>query len=233
MSAVLPDWLLPSVLRVQRVCGVLLVICLAAWGVVLTAQRGLLSAFYPLFVAVAWFGVFVLAEVGRVRETDSLAPSPVAQDSRVRLSLAGGLTQCAAVTYGLCGIAPLAARSYLVLSLALGVSLMFAGSALRLRCFALLGRSFTLDVRSVSGHRLVTGGPYRYLRHPAYLGGLVSLVGFGVALNSWLAVFHLAVVGLLIYVRRIAVEEASLRVLFGVAYARFCAGRARLIPWLY
>ena len=37
-------------------------------------------------------------------------------------------------------------------------------------------------------HKLVVRGVYRFFRHPIYAGDLLLLLGFELALNSWLAV---------------------------------------------
>ena len=39
-----------------------------------------------------------------------------------------------------------------------------------------LGRNLTDTVATRRGHTLVTGGPYRYVRHPFYVCGLLFLV---------------------------------------------------------
>lgn len=53
------------------------------------------------------------------------------------------------------------------------------------------------DIESATvlpGQRLVREGPYRLVRHPIYLGDLLLVAGYELALNSWLAlgVFPLA-----------------------------------------
>ena len=60
-----------------------------------------------------------------------------------------------------------------------------------------LGRFFTYDVTIQPGHRVVTSGPYRWVRHPSYTGGLLGLLGLGVALGSGAAVLALVVVPLI------------------------------------
>lgn len=55
------------------------------------------------------------------------------------------------------------------------VTVLF-GSLLRIICFRTLGTLFTFRVAIRKDHRLITSGPYAYVRHPAYLGlNLVSL----------------------------------------------------------
>ncbi|KAH9924401.1 uncharacterized protein B0H18DRAFT_1119938 [Fomitopsis serialis] len=64
-----------------------------------------------------------------------------------------------------------------------------AGGALRYRCYRTLGRFFTLELAVHKGHKLVTEGPYRYVRHPSYTAWSLGSVGVGlmsVTRGSWL-----------------------------------------------
>ncbi len=53
----------------------------------------------------------------------------------------------------------------------------------------LVNRFFSSVVRIQSdrGQYVVTSGPYRWIRHPGYLAGIVIIVASGIALGSWLA----------------------------------------------
>lgn len=57
------------------------------------------------------------------------------------------------------------------------------------------------------GHRLVGEGVYRWIRHPIYAGDLTMLLGFELALNSWLA---LLICALIPVVARQALREERL-----------------------
>lgn len=60
------------------------------------------------------------------------------------------------------------------------------------------------------GHHLVTLGPYRLVRHPGYLGMVISVPASGLALGSWWALIP-AVGYALIILRRAALEDRFLR----------------------
>src|SRR6266513_4134528 len=75
-----------------------------------------------------------------------------------------------------------------------GLVLMTVGIAIRLWAVAVLGRFFTIDVRVHPGQTVVERGPYRWVRHPAYAGLIVTFVGIGLALGNWLALAVAAVV---------------------------------------
>lgn len=82
------------------------------------------------------------------------------------------------------------------------------------------------------GHHLVTLGPYRFVRHPGYLGMVLSVPASGLALGSWLALIP-AVAYALIILRRAAIEDDFLRQnLSGYdSYAE--AVRYRMLPGLW
>jgi MFS family permease len=81
---------------------------------------------------------------------------------------------------------------------------------------------------SVPPQRLVTAGPYRWVRNPMYLGHLIFLAGLALALGSWAgaAVFAFHVVW---FHRRVREDEARLDALFGEPYREY---RARVRRWI-
>lgn len=117
--------------------------------------------------------------------------------------------------------------------LAVGLPLMWAGLALRAWAIQHLGGLFSAVVVIRRDHRLVTDGPYRYLRHPSYTGALLAAVGFGVALGHWTSLLALLLGWAIGVAYRIRVEEAVLRRAFGGAYDEYRARTRRLIPLLY
>ncbi len=50
-----------------------------------------------------------------------------------------------------------------------------------------LGKQCSVQVTIQADHELVTDGPYRYLRHPRYLGILAFTIGISLTFNSWVA----------------------------------------------
>ncbi|KAI0084952.1 hypothetical protein BDY19DRAFT_878278, partial [Irpex rosettiformis] len=63
------------------------------------------------------------------------------------------------------------------------------GNLLRQRCFKELGPLFTFEVTIQPDHKLITTGPYAYVRHPSYLGIYMTLLGpsvMAVARGSWI-----------------------------------------------
>ena len=113
-----------------------------------------------------------------------------------------------------------------------GVSLYAVGGVLRIAPVFVLGRRFSGLVAIQPGHRLVTGGIYRVIRHPSYLGLFVNALGWGLAFRAGVGVF-IAVLMLIVVLARIEAEERLLNETFGAEYDAYRARTWRLIPYLY
>jgi protein-S-isoprenylcysteine O-methyltransferase len=75
-------------------------------------------------------------------------------------------------------------------------------------------------------------GPYRYVRHPRYSAAIVAKVAFALALASALGWVLVAAWAILL-LRKIAVEEAHLRTMFGPRYEAYSQRTARVLPGIY
>lgn len=112
----------------------------------------------------------------------------------------------------------------------IGLTVLFAGVGLRIWSILTLGRLFTFAVTVQDGHRLIERGPYRYVRHPSYTGGLVGLLGAGVVLDNWMSVAALLLIPLVGVLIRVSYEERQLRDGLGSQYVDYAARTARLVP---
>jgi protein-S-isoprenylcysteine O-methyltransferase Ste14 len=114
-----------------------------------------------------------------------------------------------------------------------GIAVILLGMLLRIVSIVTLGRFFTYNVAIREGHALITTGVYRWVRHPAYTGLLISFSGYGLALNNWvgLAVAFLPV--FCVMIRRIKIEEVALASEFGDVYTAYQRNSRRLLPWIY
>jgi protein-S-isoprenylcysteine O-methyltransferase Ste14 len=115
----------------------------------------------------------------------------------------------------------------------LALGLIWTGMAIRWRSKVALGRYFTYRVRTSTDQPVVSSGPYRWVRHPAYLGMCLALLGFACLLGNWLALLVFLTLVLVGVVYRIRVEEAALLDALGDEYADYCRGRARLVPGVW
>ena len=114
----------------------------------------------------------------------------------------------------------------------LGVAAYAAGFLLMHWTEAHLGRLFSVQVEIQPGHRLVTDGPYRRLRHPRYLGIIVWAAGIALVFRSWVGLALVAAITLVL-LWRIHDEEALMRSEFGAEWSAYAARSWRLVPLVY
>jgi protein-S-isoprenylcysteine O-methyltransferase Ste14 len=114
-----------------------------------------------------------------------------------------------------------------------GLAVIVLGMLLRMHCWRVLGEFFTHTVTIVKDHQLVDNGAYRWVRHPSYLGAVLTLLGMGLALGSQASMVLIVLGTAAIYVYRIEAEEAALEAALGEPYTQFKKTRKRLIPFVY
>lgn len=91
-----------------------------------------------------------------------------------------------------------------------GAFLYALGAALRYTSMAALKERWSTRVYTLPGAPLVASGPYRYLRHPIYLGVFLELVGIPMLGGLWLTLGAIAMLHVVALRRRIAIEERAL-----------------------
>lgn len=90
----------------------------------------------------------------------------------------------------------------------------------------------TVRIQTERGHQVATGGPYRFVRHPAYIGMLVVELGTAVMLGSWWALIPGGISAVLMILRTALEDRVLLAELAG--YAEFAEKtRYRLIPGVW
>ncbi len=99
-------------------------------------------------------------------------------------------------------------------TLQVGLPIAVAGQAVRIWAAGHLEKS----------REVTTSGPYRFTRHPLYLGSTLMGAGLAVACSHWLVAALIAVyLGATLWTA-IRTEEAYLRATFGDAYDRYADG---------
>ena len=88
------------------------------------------------------------------------------------------------------------------------------------------------EFNSMPRRSIIREGPFSYIRHPRYLGLLVSRVAFAMTMSSVLAAIVL-VGWLCVVLRRIHLEERHLLTIFGEKYKRYSQESSRLVPGLF
>jgi len=115
----------------------------------------------------------------------------------------------------------------------LGLVCMLLGVTLRQYAIWTLGHYFTRDVAVSSGQPVVQRGPYHLIRHPAYSGTFLTMLGVGLALGNWAGLFVLLTGVFLGHFYRVRIEEKALVEAIGQPYAEYMRHTRRFIPGLF
>lgn len=116
---------------------------------------------------------------------------------------------------------------------ALGLAMLLASTGFIL--WVMLENSFAAPVVKVQaerGHHVVSTGPYAFVRHPMYSGGVLFCLGAALLLGSWWGVL-LSPVFAVLFAVRIGIEERTLTAELP-DYADYAARvRYRLLPGVW
>ncbi len=116
---------------------------------------------------------------------------------------------------------------------AFGLLLILIGVIIRWAAILQLRKFFTVDVRILRDHKLIRTGLYKYVRHPSYLGLLLSVLGLGITMVNWLSTLVILIPHIIIIQMRITEEEAALERRFGRDYRAYRQQTKSLIPLIY
>lgn len=121
---------------------------------------------------------------------------------------------------------PIAAKATAWLGLAIAGSLIFWASATN----TYLSRM--ARIQNDRGHVVISSGPYRYVRHPMYLGIVLLFLCVPVALGSLWALIPGSTIGLLSVIRT-SKEDQMLRQELGGYEDYMRRVRFRIMPWVW
>jgi protein-S-isoprenylcysteine O-methyltransferase Ste14 len=114
-----------------------------------------------------------------------------------------------------------------------GFLLIVLGVAFRWYAIWTLGRYFTRDVAVSADQPVIQAGPYRIIRHPAYSGTLITMLGLGLTTANWAGLIVLLGCAFLGHSYRVAVEEKALIQAIGRPYLEYMQRTGRFIPRLF
>ena len=95
--------------------------------------------------------------------------------------------------------------------------------------FSSIGSGITPTSATRKEHKLVTSGPYRWVRHPLYTFGSSLFIAFGMMADNW----FIALLGILAFIAmaiRTPKEEANLVEKFGNEYRDYMKRTGRYLP---
>jgi protein-S-isoprenylcysteine O-methyltransferase len=113
-----------------------------------------------------------------------------------------------------------------------GVVAGLLGLLVRLWALLTLRHRFTRTLLVHEGHTVERGGPYRFVRHPGYLGSLMTLNGVALASGSAPVFVASLAATSVAYAHRIRAEDAMLVAAFGEAYESYRREVGALFPFV-
>lgn len=111
-----------------------------------------------------------------------------------------------------------------------GVGMALAGFALLQWAQTTLGRSWSDQPRLLQGQELVTGGPYRWIRHPIYSAFILILGSLLLISANWLVGLCWLGMVVLEVSSRVRYEESLMLAAFGDQYREYMNHTGRLLP---
>jgi protein-S-isoprenylcysteine O-methyltransferase Ste14 len=97
--------------------------------------------------------------------------------------------------------------------------------------FSSIGSGITPTSATRTEHKLVTSGPYRWVRHPLYTIGSTFIVSFGLMADNWF-IAALGILAFILMAVRTPREEANLIEKFGDEYRQYMQRTGRFLPKL-
>ncbi len=173
--------------------------------------------------------------IGTIRQTARVARKEASVQDRGSMGILIGLQWSGiALNFALSALFPAAAiRQQRITLLLLSVFLILLGVALRWYAIWTLGRYFTRDVAVSTDQKIVQTGPYRSIRHPAYSGTFLTMLGVGLAMTNWASLIVLLMLVLAGHMYRVRIEEKALIETIGQPYIEYMHRTKRFIPMIF
>ena len=95
--------------------------------------------------------------------------------------------------------------------------------------FSSIGKGITSTVATRTDHKLVTHGPYRWVRHPLYSVGTTFFLSFGAMADNWF-ILSAAIIAFILLAMRTPNEEAHLIEKFGNEYRDYMKATGAFLP---
>ena len=173
--------------------------------------------------------------IGALKQTAKASRKEASVQDRGSMGILIGLQWSGiALNFLLGGLFPAAAITWQRTALfSAGVILILLGVALRWYAIGILGRYFTRDVAVSTDQKVVQNGPYRYIRHPAYSGTFLTMLGVGLAMTNWASLVALLTCVFIGHMYRVIVEEKALSQTIGQPYVEYMHRTRRFIPFVF
>lgn len=184
-----------------------------------------------VLLTIAWYVLRYPFERRAKRARVSVDRKKFADRARLAVSLTGlGILPLA---YVLGGWPRFASYEPSWVAFALGVVAAIAALVMFRLTHKALGRMWSVSLQLKEGHKLVTTGVYRHLRHPMYTAFWLMALAQALLLPNWIA-GPAGMVGFgFLFFSRIGPEEGMMEQAFGEEYRIYRSRTSRIIPYVY
>jgi protein-S-isoprenylcysteine O-methyltransferase Ste14 len=114
----------------------------------------------------------------------------------------------------------------------IGVVVLASGLGFTVWARRVLGRNWSGRIAIKQGQQLVRAGPYRWIRHPIYSGGLIAVLGSAVASGTVSGFLGLALACAALG-HKVRIEERWLTREFGDQYAQYRRSSWMFLPYVF
>ncbi len=96
-----------------------------------------------------------------------------------------------------------------------------------------LGKNWSPVLEIRKDHKLITQGPYKYIRHPMYTCMWLGVAGFWLISSNWVVGIVALLTWSILYFTRLPDEEKMMIEEFGQEYENYIKRTKKVIPWVY
>ena len=114
----------------------------------------------------------------------------------------------------------------------IGLIVFIVFSWIQIYSYKSLGKSYTQDIVILKDHKLISIGIYKYLRHPQYISQILSDLGAGIALLSYLIIPIVLFIQLPLFILRAKEEEKLLEKYFKKDFSEYKKKSGFFIPFI-
>lgn len=116
----------------------------------------------------------------------------------------------------------------------IGIVIIFLGLIFFWWIHKTLGENWSPVLEILKGHKLITKGPYKYVRHPMYTLFYILAIGLLLLVSNWFVGLFAFLSWHLLYVIRISSEEKMMLEQFGIKWENYCKRTTKkIIPYIY
>lgn len=118
-----------------------------------------------------------------------------------------------------------------IIVLSFGLLIYILAGLLRFWSIKTLGKQWNIHlIEESEKSEIIVKGPYKYIRHPIYLGHFLELVGIALTFNALYSLIFIFVVNLPLYIQRAFYEEKINAKKFGEEYQRYKKETSFMVP---